>query len=279
MRNGICFLRKTKKLNLAVEKNLKKYDTLINMKLGSPNIDNSTDVKITSKYDKLGVTNEYEKLGNDWRAVNQIIWQIPTAAIAITTGIIIAAYQQYLLGLPRIFILIIGSLLLFSLAIESVKKRLHMDAIGVTIDEIETIAGEREKEIKNKTTEDKMPGFVMTHFSDTEAYNYIKSKNENYNGDKDFLLRLFKVSHARQALTHVTFYAGVAVSILAILEIIAQYNHTKLEASNSMWIAGLIGIGMCFVCEAAFFVRGKKHRAKGKATKPIREDLFFGKRV
>lgn len=65
---------------------------------------------------------QYDKLANDWRAITQIIWQIPTAAMAITAGIIIAAYQQYVPVFPRIIILIIGSLLLFSLAIESVKK-------------------------------------------------------------------------------------------------------------------------------------------------------------
>jgi hypothetical protein len=40
---------------------------------------------------------------------------------AITTGIVVAAYK-YLDGLPRIILLIIGSLPLFSLDIESVKK-------------------------------------------------------------------------------------------------------------------------------------------------------------
>ena len=206
------------------------------MILGSPIIGYKTDVNITS---------QYEKLGNDWRAVNQIIWQIPTAAIAITTGIIIAAYQQYLVGLPRIFILIIGSLLLFSLAIESVKKRLHMDAIGVTIDQIETNGKETKGSI------------LKTHFSDTEAYDYIKNIKPDYNGDRDFVLRLYKKSHARQALTHVIFYAGVAVSILAILEIVAQFYHTKLEAADSLWIVGLMAITICFICEATFFCIGR----------------------
>lgn len=185
---------------------------------------------------------QYEKLGNDWRAINQIIWQIPTAAIAITTGIIIAAYQQYLVGLPRIFILIIGSLLLFSLAVESVKKRLHMDAIGVTIDKIEK--------------ETKEPSIVKTHFSD-DVYNEIKKIKPDYSGNKDFVLYLYKKSHARQALTHVIFYAGIAVSALAILEIIAQNYNSKLDAPNSLWIAGLIVIGSCFICEVTFFFIGK----------------------
>ena len=154
---------------------------------------------------------QYEKLANDWRGINQIIWEIPTAAITITSGIIIGAYH-FLSGLPRIITLIIGSLLLISLTIESVKKRLLMDAIGLTLNKIE----------KDHT-------IIESPFSDSDPLDYINANYPEYYGKKDFVLSLFKRSRARQALTHVIFYAVIAVSALVMLEIIAQINHTDVN--------------------------------------------------
>jgi hypothetical protein len=45
---------------------------------------------------------QYERLGQDWRQVHNIIWGIPSAAISIITGMIVAAYQPYMEVWPRI---------------------------------------------------------------------------------------------------------------------------------------------------------------------------------
>jgi hypothetical protein len=69
-----------------------------------------------------GIKLEYEKLANDWRYFNAIIWGTPTVAVAIVPSIVIAAYGVGVAGWPRIFSLSLGSLLLFALTIETVKK-------------------------------------------------------------------------------------------------------------------------------------------------------------
>ena len=80
---------------------------------------------------------QYEKLANDWRQVHSIIWGVPSVAIAIMTGIILVAFQSQLEGPPRIVTLSLGSLLLFALTVELVKKRLFMDALSVRLQELE----------------------------------------------------------------------------------------------------------------------------------------------
>lgn len=78
---------------------------------------------------------QYDKIANDWRHFNTIIWGIPSVAVAIMTGIIIAAYQPHadLQGWPRIASLSLGSLLLFALTVETVKKRHHMNAMSILL--------------------------------------------------------------------------------------------------------------------------------------------------
>jgi hypothetical protein len=101
-------------------------------------------------------------------------------------------------------------------------------------------------------------------FSDSDAWNYVQANESDYSGGIDFVLPLFKKSHASQALTHVIFYAGIAVSTLAILEIIAQINDTKLQIYNTklhmvdpLGIAGLVVIAVCFIFEILFVAVNK----------------------
>ena len=37
---------------------------------------------------------QYDKLTDDWRSFNNLIWGVPTVAIAIMTGILIGAYHS-----------------------------------------------------------------------------------------------------------------------------------------------------------------------------------------
>lgn len=65
---------------------------------------------------------QYDKLANDWRHINTMIWGVPAVAISIMTGIILAAYTKELEGWPRIISLGFGALLLFALTVEVIKK-------------------------------------------------------------------------------------------------------------------------------------------------------------
>jgi hypothetical protein len=87
------------------------------------------DVKITTKgkqsLDKANdaIKTQYDKLTEDWRYFNNLIWGVPSVAIAIMTGILIGAYSLSGGSWERIASLGIGSLFLFALTIEVIKKR------------------------------------------------------------------------------------------------------------------------------------------------------------
>ena len=74
---------------------------------------------------------QYNKLANDWTSFNNLIWAVPTVAVVIMSGMLVAAYRPELSGWPqvRIVILSLGSLFLFALTVEVVKKRFHMNVI------------------------------------------------------------------------------------------------------------------------------------------------------
>ena len=52
---------------------------------------------------------QYYRLSQDWRQVHNIIWGIPSIAISIITGVVVAAYTLPE-GWPRIGVLGIGSI-------------------------------------------------------------------------------------------------------------------------------------------------------------------------
>jgi hypothetical protein len=80
---------------------------------------------------------QYAKLAEDWRQFNTILWGIPAIAVSIMAGIIVVAYQPGLAGWPRFVSLAIGSLFLFALTIEVIKKRVHMNAISDILKELQ----------------------------------------------------------------------------------------------------------------------------------------------
>ncbi len=71
------------------------------------------------------IKTQYDKLAEDWRHINTMIWGVPAVAISIMTGLIFAAYQPQLEGWPRIMSLGVGALLLFALTVEVIKKVTH----------------------------------------------------------------------------------------------------------------------------------------------------------
>ena len=47
-----------------------------------------------------GIKIQYDKLDEDWRQFNTILWGIPAVAISIMAGIIVVVYNQELEGWP-----------------------------------------------------------------------------------------------------------------------------------------------------------------------------------
>jgi hypothetical protein len=166
---------------------------------------------------------QYDKISNDWRHFNTIIWGIPSVAVAIMTGIIIAAYQPHidLEGWPRIASLSLGSLLLFALTIETVKKRHHMIAMSFLLKDLQ------EEEIGLGL--DKKFRFPVGISGDID--NYINERVKNLTrGEKpgdldDRLFKLFRHTYARKYLTWVVFVAAVAVAVLSGYEFVRFFNY------------------------------------------------------
>jgi hypothetical protein len=161
---------------------------------------------------------QYSKLSDDWRHFNTIIWGVPSVAIAIMTGVILVAYSPDLEGWPRITTLSVGSLFLFALTIELVKKRLHMNAISYLLKDLQVALGIPEDlrfplGTKSSEIEDVIDKSVEKV---QKSLDYYKAKPPDY---KDALFMLFQKSYARKYLTYVTFVAAVAVALLSVIEI------------------------------------------------------------
>jgi hypothetical protein len=202
------------------------------------------EIKYTQEERKLEqqrdlMKTQYSKLSDDWRHFNTIIWGVPSVAIAIMTGVILVAYNPDLVGWPRITTLSVGSLFLFALTIELVKKRLHMNAIsylsreiqvalgiprdlrfplGTQTSEIEKSTSEIEKSIKTsiKNSIDRRVKEGEISPNSVNEGLYAKESPLDY---KDPLFKLFQKAYARKYLTYVTFIAAVAVALLSVIEI------------------------------------------------------------
>jgi hypothetical protein len=80
---------------------------------------------------------QYDRLAEDWGLHHDLIWQIPTVAIAIIGGILTVSYS-FLAGMPRAILLGIGSALIFALTIALAKHRLGADARSQFLMDLET---------------------------------------------------------------------------------------------------------------------------------------------
>ncbi|HEY7079671.1 MAG TPA: hypothetical protein VH500_08220 [Nitrososphaeraceae archaeon] len=155
-------------------------------------------------------TSQYNKLSEDWRQFNSILWGIPTIAVAIMGGVVVAAFQPGLLGWPRFVLLVVGSFFLFALTIETIKKRVHMDTISDVLNELQGKNGFQ--------LEDDFMFPVGLH-KDVETYWDKKCKRHPgvERPPEDWLLRRLKHRGARRWLAYVTFSASIAVAILAVI--------------------------------------------------------------
>jgi hypothetical protein len=170
--------------------------------------------KINPDYLKM----QYKKLAEDWRYFNTLLWGIPSVAIAIMTGIIIASYQAYVIGWERIASLGLGSFLLFALTVESIKKRQHMDVIELLLEDLQ----KRGLELKDYV-------FPVGRPYDIEIYLKDHPKNPDDNleakNPDDKIFNFFKVFYAREVLTLVVFVSAIVVAALADYEFVNFFHN------------------------------------------------------
>lgn len=163
---------------------------------------------------EIGYPEQYSRLAEDWRHLNSLLWQIPAVAVSIMGGIVVAA--SGIEGWLRIGVLGTGSIFLFALGLEVIKKRLLMSVTSIKLAELERRYG--------------LKAFPSST-PDLLKYNQRIRANPD---DKDPLYRIFKWSYARQYLTHVILVAAILVSALTEWEF---YNYLEnLKFHGYQWI-------------------------------------------
>lgn len=80
---------------------------------------------------------QYDRLAEDWRLHTGLIWQIPSVAVAIIGGILTVSYS-FLVDIPRVVLLSIGSILMLALTIALAKHRLGAEARSQFLMDLET---------------------------------------------------------------------------------------------------------------------------------------------
>jgi hypothetical protein len=183
-------------------------------------------------WQKEGIKIQYDKLTNDWRSFNNLIWAVPTVAVAIMSGMLVASYHGEFNNFPqvRIVILGLGSLFLFALTVEVIKKRFHMNAITFLLKDLEE-GLELDPKFRfplgtagiDKYIEDKTNGDP-------------KKRPDDYS---DPVFKFFKTSYARKYLTYVILIAAISLALLA------EWEFIKLgEGDIRFYLAGIvIGLG------------------------------------
>lgn len=70
---------------------------------------------------------QYEQSREDWRHFNDSIWQLPSIAVAIASGILALSYEYVKTPGPRSVILFFGFLICLAFVIALIKHRLFMN--------------------------------------------------------------------------------------------------------------------------------------------------------
>lgn len=168
---------------------------------------------------------QYNRIAEDWRQFNNILWGIPAVAVSIMAGIVVAAYQPTLLGWPRFVLLAFGSLFLFALTAESVKKRLHMNIAMHLSSKLQDSLYLREYKINPH---------IMKYWEEPQNKEFRNDEAGEDCLSKLFYQGLLKSVFERGApavLSYVIFFAAISVGILAVLNlsgIITEYYHIVL---------------------------------------------------
>ena len=141
---------------------------------------------------------QYDRLAEDWRLHHNLVWQIPSVAIAIIGGILTVSYS-FLDGMPRAVLLGIGSVLIFALTTALPKHRLGADGRSQFLLDLETEIF-KVKPIPTKTNDIK---------------EYLKDRSLT----DDPLFR-FLIKHSSEIwLLRVMFGSFIAMSFLVISQI------------------------------------------------------------
>jgi hypothetical protein len=165
------------------------------------------------------------------------------------TGILISTYD-HLNGLPRVVSLSLGSLLLFALTVELVKKRILMNAISASLHDLEA----------------KLNVKPFPYSTDALIKHISGSMNNPDNNDPTY--RLFKWAYARGYLTIVTFVAAISLALLSWYE---SYNYYNQYNSYQPWnhLIGIIIIIAALSCVVGYRLSMKlKQEKEIKSCKP-----------
>jgi len=208
-----------------------------------------------------GITDQtqYDRLTEDWRQIHNVIWGIPSIAVSIIAGVIIVAYN--LEGWPRIALLSLGSIFLFSMTVEIVKKRLTMDAISARMQRIE-----RRSRLTIGPFPSKTRGLIDEQEKAKDEENEAKEEKnrEEQEGTKDFPYLLFKLFHARTFLTYVLFTAAILASILSYWEFIKYLNYQWWSYWVGISPVVIISIATIVMYAYKMYVAKHKHVNLGK---------------
>jgi hypothetical protein len=128
---------------------------------------------------------------------------------------LVAAYHPELDRLPqvRIVILSLGSLFLFALTVEVIKKRFHMNVITSLLKDLEAGLGLDPKFQFPSGTED-IDNYIENKFPENKPDDY-----------SDPVFKFFKMSYARKYLTYVILIAAISLALLAEWEFIKFGNY------------------------------------------------------
>jgi hypothetical protein len=202
--------------------------------------DTEEDLEAHKSSLNLTIQTEYERLADDWRQVHTVMWGIPNVAVAILAGIVVAAYQPQLEGWPRIVALTAGSILLFALSIEIVEKRVFMNAISARMYFMEK--------------HNHLEPFNIRKLEVTRELNRYNKEMKRHQ-ETDLPYRLFRWSHAREALTWVVFIPAIILTAMAYWEFVKFLEY--------VWYSYLVGIipilGTCVL-----FIAYNMLRTEGK---------------
>lgn len=169
---------------------------------------------------------QYSRFAEDWRHISSLIWQLPSAAIAIMTGIIGVSFQ-FLDGLPRILLLGIGALFIFSLCIALAKHRLFHESRSVFMRDLEN-----ELRVTKFPTEGKETKYYLNakaKSKDLTVLSSDKKLRENFTN-----LPLYNWLSSRKAAIWLLIVVFIAFLILVILSVLSALDYSGIVDLKSI---------------------------------------------
>jgi len=167
---------------------------------------------------------QYNRFAEDWRHISSLIWQIPSTAIAIMTGIIGVSFQ-FLDDLPRILLLGAGAFFLFALCIALAKHRLFHESRSVFIRDLE-----REFHVTQFPTEGKQTkNYLKEKSTHAPALSSDERLGENFTN-----FPLYNWLSSRRAAIWLLIVIFIAFVILAILSFLSILDSSGIIDLNSI---------------------------------------------